>query len=228
MSNIFINVAGFFSSSNGGSGIVGNGKLTKQNRDLRNFTSVIAMGSVDITITCGKDYSVSVEAEENILPLISTKVANSALSIEISGSFTLNKKAKLHISLPTLLSIKKSGSGDFNVEALSGKTFEAVVSGSGDSRFHGIVERSRLKTSGSGDINAKYLNSVHVELDCSGSGKVDVNCLESLKYSKMGSGDLNVYGSPRNVVGDSLVREGYASDETVVPCSPLNQNSTTK
>jgi hypothetical protein len=73
--------AGPLSWLGGGERVRGSGKIVKQNRELGHFTALATSVSGDVDIRMGSSESVTVETDDNILPLIETVVENGTLRI---------------------------------------------------------------------------------------------------------------------------------------------------
>src|SRR5665647_3381368 len=61
--------------------VKGNGQVKKENREVSAFTSLAVGGAMDVQIAYGNSNSISVEADENLLPYIETSVENGKLTI---------------------------------------------------------------------------------------------------------------------------------------------------
>ena len=62
-----------------GSGVSGSGRVATDKRDVKGFSSVDVSGIFQVEIVSGKDFSVEVQADDNILPLIQTNVDGDTL-----------------------------------------------------------------------------------------------------------------------------------------------------
>src|SRR6266487_7204566 len=69
--------------------ITGSGVRLKQQREVASFTSIATEGAFDIDVVCQKPQSVSVEADDNLLPLITTEVSNNVLHIRSNRSYSV-------------------------------------------------------------------------------------------------------------------------------------------
>ncbi|WP_193564187.1 GIN domain-containing protein, partial [Escherichia coli] len=63
-------------------GVRGNGKLKTQRRNIQNFDHLEVGGAFNIKVELGKEPSIKIQAEENLLPLIKTNVVDGTLKIE--------------------------------------------------------------------------------------------------------------------------------------------------
>ncbi len=161
--------------------IDGNGDVDTELRDAVPFTAIANEASFHVNYIQGEEYTITVEAESNILPYIETEVRGGALEIgTIRGTHCLNytKHPVITVTAPQISEIVNSGSGDFVAGPLSGSDV-------------------RIVSSGSGDITAETLSGDEVSLILSGSGDVITEEIDatSLKATLSGSGDLTMSGS---------------------------------
>src|SRR5205085_457928 len=90
----------------------GSGEIDSELREVESFHSIRVKGSIDLFLTQAPEQSVRIEAEENILPLITTEVADGMLTIRHKGSFFTKTEIKTFISIPDIREIRLDGSGD--------------------------------------------------------------------------------------------------------------------
>ena len=65
-----------------GTGEKGNGVVVEETREItEEFTVVSASEGIDVFVTQGSDFDISVEADENIMDLIGTDIKNGKLKI---------------------------------------------------------------------------------------------------------------------------------------------------
>lgn len=173
--------------------IDGNGMVETETREAVPFTAIANETSFHVNYIRGDEYSITVEAESNILPYIETDIRGGALEIStVRGTHCLNytRHPVVTVTAPGISEIVNSGSGDFMAGALAGSDVTIV-------------------NSGSGDITAGTLTGTEVSLVMSGSGNVmtDDITATTMKATLSGSGDLTVTGgdaaSSRYVVSGS-------------------------
>jgi len=187
-----------------------------QERNVGSFTSVHQHTSADIYITKGPAGVVKVRADEDAIDKLKTEVKNGVLHIESTNNGWRNVRTmEVHITMPTIESIKNSGSGDFSIEGpmpgnnvyigisgsgdleaeLEATNLEIKISGSGDISLSGVKGDMNVSISGSGDVYAEDLKLDNCNLSGTGSGDVKLKG-KAAKFvaSVMGSGDINAYG----------------------------------
>ena len=200
--------------------VTGKGDVTQEDRSVSGFNSLEINGLGDVTVELGNEESLTIEAEENLLPYLETYVRGSTLVIEIEDGRTIipTKPVKFYltvvslekvsvsglgnISLPELeadqFSIDISGAGNIEIDALYADSFRATMSGLGDLNVNaGQVSSQTVTISGSGKYSADELDSDNATISISGLGSATVRASQFLKVTISGSGNVNYYGSPQ-------------------------------
>ena len=210
-----------FSACNKERNIKGNGTIISEERTVTEFDRIEVSGSADVFISNGSDYSVIVETDSNILPLIETEVHGAELEIGIKKNTSIRKTSgiKVYVTTPTLNGVEVSGSGNISSDdSFTSSSFDIDVSGSGDLDFQDIItdylivdisgsgdvdvassentENHKIDISGSGDVNLLNMPTTHSNIKISGSGSGIVNVSNSLHVKISGSGDIRYAGTP--------------------------------
>ena len=121
----------FLSSCMFGPGIMGNGDVVTENRDTdQKFTQISAQEGIMVYVSQAKEYSIEVEADENIIDLIGTDINDGQLKIHAIENIGHATK-KVYVSLPNITALKSSSGAHLNTENKI-KTNELVVDGDSD------------------------------------------------------------------------------------------------
>jgi hypothetical protein len=197
--------------------VKGSGEVVTEERQVAEFKTIKLKGIGRIVLTQGKQHSITILTDDNILPLIETDVQNDQLVISQEKYNLRPTKLEFNITVLNLKGIAISGSGDVisknrfvsdNFFAkISGAgdmaleldvaDLETDISGSGSMNLSGKADRHDAKISGSGKINAFDMHTKNVSLKVSGSGDCKVNATETLNARVSGSGDVFYKGQPR-------------------------------
>lgn len=217
--------------------IVGSGKMTTTPRAVSGFNGIALSLSADVKIVQGATEGVTIEADDNIAPLIETVVEKGQLRIRLQnkiGSIS-SKQMRVTVNAKNIESLEVAGSGSIAADKLQSPQLRTNIAGSGDMRF-GELDVGSLKVSiagsgdfvasgktgsldasiaGSGDIQVQSLASDSVKVSIAGSGSADVSAKSTLKINIAGSGDVTYFGDPElhtSIVGSGTVRRiGAAS-----------------
>ena len=200
----------------------GSGNVITESRAVSNFSNVVLAGIGELSITQGDNESLTIEADDNLMPLITTKVENGTLTIGLDtnrGTISLNPTRPIkytlqvktlnsiqlagagNISTPSLksetLTIGSSGAGNLNLSQVNAKTVNVTLSGAGNISLNGQVETQTATLTGLGSYTASDLKSNAATVTISGAGSATVWAAQTLKVTLSGVGSVSYYGSPQ-------------------------------
>ena len=194
--------------------ISGNGAITIDSRNIRNFTAISASGSTNVFILKGTVFKVEVRGYSNLLPYYETILVNNTLHVGYKKNvYIKNDNIEVFITLPVLNSLVLSGSGSITTYgSFNGNTdFVASVSGSGNIHFSsGTTQNIYAKVDGSGGIYMLNMIADNADATIVGSGKTEITANSRLKANIIGSGKISYRGTP--VITTSITGSG-----TVLP-----------
>lgn len=212
----------------------GSGKVVTETREVSNFNKLVFSGLGDITITQGSTESLTIEAEDNILPHITTAVSGGTLKIgfdteSASNLYIPTKGIKFNLGVKSLngidvtgagnlqcaglttdnLALTLSGAGNVNIKNLQASSATTTISGAGNIDLAGKSAQQSLKSSGIGNYRTGDLNSQKATVNISGAGGATVWATDSLDVTISGAGSVSYYGNPsvtKNVTGIGSVK----------------------
>ena len=193
-----------------GPSVTGSGVIKTQARKLDGFDVIESKGSIDLDVKLGSEYSVVVEADDNLFDVIRTEVDGDSLVIDSKGSWTSKHDTVVHVTLPKLLALGVQGSGDARIHDYSGDKLGVKIQGSGDVVANGQAARLHLVIQGSGDADFSKLTADEVLVRVDGSGDAKVNAAKSIEATIHGSGDVTWSGNASDVNS-----EVYGSGELI-------------
>ena len=202
--------------------LYGLGKTASEVRPVGQFEKIVIEGPVDVFLKQGDDTRLEIEADDNIIELVTTEVKNNTLSIDLDKpsnyrGIKTRKDIKVFVTVPQVTNMRINGSGnitgdgqwDFqNMEiyiagsgdvtmSLNGKKLDVSVYGSGNVVLDGIVVHQKIKISGSGNYNARKLRGETAVVNVTGSGDVTLDVSSKLDVQIFGSGNVRYKGSPQ-------------------------------
>ncbi len=196
----------------------GSGKVITETREVRNFDRVVLNGIGDVTITQGDREGLEIEAEDNVIPHITTKVEDGTLQIGFDRKTIIpTKSIKFHLTMRTIrgmetkgvsnitsekidtdnLELGISGTGNIEIQDLTAESVSINVSGAGNLITQGQVNSQKVVLSGAGNYDGEDLNSKTAEITITGIGKVVVWATDTLNVTISGTGGVDYYGNPR-------------------------------
>jgi hypothetical protein len=203
----------------------GSGHVITEARQVSGLREVTLAISGDLIIAQGGTESLSIEGEDNIVPLITTEVAGNKLTIgvENSTSFSNSKPLRFYLSVRNIAYVRTAGSGDIQLSGFEGDKLRVETSGSGrvtvtgitagvvsarttgsgDIAISGEVESQAVTCSASGGYEGRDMQSKSAKVELSGSGDAVVRVSDTLDASVRGSGSIRFIGSPTVTTYDS-------------------------
>jgi hypothetical protein len=210
-------------------GVAGSGVVVSEKRDVQEFTGVEIHYPARITIKQGEMNSVTVEADDNLLPQLSTDVKNGVLVIENtitpwSRRVDPSERVQISITVKDLRALDFPSAGEVIVEDVQSDHLKLSISGAGNTSFidvkigvldvdlsgagsinaSGEVKDLEVNISGAGSFNGKELKSISASANISGVGSASLWVENDLYANISGVGSVNYYGSPslqKNVSG---------------------------
>ena len=197
----------------------GSGTPATEERDIGDVTEVALSGVGDLTIVPGPVASLSVTADDNVLPALETETANGKLTLRTKSRTSIRTKTKIAYTLtvPRLeaitvsgagnvkvakmdadaLTVKLSGAGNAHITGLTCKALTVTVSGAGTATAAGTTEKLTLRLSGAGGIEAAALKASSADVQISGAGKATVWAADDLSARVSGAGGVKYKGRPK-------------------------------
>lgn len=182
-----------------GRGVKGSGVLATEKRDVAGFTGVKASGVFQVEVTAQKDYSVEVSADDNIVPMVRTYVADGVLRIETDGRFSNTNPIRVRVSAPNIESLDASGASRMTVTDLKNSSLDAEASGASRITLAGETMRLTADASGASSIDAEGLRAGNANVDASGASSVSVTAIEHLSADASGASRVSYSGTPASV-----------------------------
>jgi len=176
--------------------IKGSGVILKQKRDVASFNSIATEGAFDIDIVCQKPQSIEVEADDNLLQLITTEVSNSVLHIRSNRSNSPSDNIRIKISVPELEGISAKGAGKFDITGIKSEKFEIDTRGATAIKVAGETKLIDIDSNGAGKIDAHKLRAARGVVEAKGVARVDVNVAEQLDVTVSGPSHVTYQGDP--------------------------------
>ncbi|MCJ7695053.1 MAG: DUF2807 domain-containing protein [Anaerolineaceae bacterium] len=199
----------------------GSGIVTSEERQVSAIEKVVFNGLGDLIITQGTEEKLSIEAEENILPKITSEMKGNTLelgyearnwqtqiiptkkivfrltvidlsALTINGAVTLTSDGLSTSSFD--LSI--NGTGELDFSEFNATELKVVISGGAAVTFSGNVQKQTVVINGAGNYDAGELQSSVTDIKFNGAGDSTVWATEKLDISITGAGGVRYYGDP--------------------------------
>lgn len=180
-------------------GIRGSGIIKTESREVTTFSSIsfISVGRLKIQQT-GKE-SLSIIAEDNILPVLDGRVSNQTLYISNPSRSSIDPTQPIEfiVEVKSLDRLDTNGVGSIEVKGIQGKRLSVSLDGVGSIEIAGNVDVLELNLDGVGSFNGAELRAKQATVRNKGVGSAVVNVSEQLDATVSGIGSIEYIGSPQ-------------------------------
>lgn len=213
-----------------GERVNGNGHLTTEKRTIHNAEKIRLTGSIDVILDSG-DAAVKVEADENIIPYITTDDNDNRLDIGTKDNVNINttNPVRVYVTSPAYTNITVTGSGNVTAKrqmwsdkpvtlavtgsgditlAVNAPAVKAGITGSGNINLTGQAKDVDVNVTGSGNFKGMQLSADNAKVNIAGSGDVALVANTTLDATVLGSGDVKYKGNAsvhKNIAGSGSV-----------------------
>lgn len=202
--------------------VAGSGVSKTETRDLPEFTAIVIDYPADIVIRQGEKQSVTISADDNLLPQLRTNVSGSVLTL-VSGEPSYRRRVnptmpvRIDITVRDLRSVDYPTAGRVRIENFQTDSLKVIVDGAGELSLddvtigrlavdlngagsvsaHGTGDSLVLGVDGVGSFRGADLSVGTAQVTINGAGSAIVWVGDQLTVSINGIGSVSYYGSPQ-------------------------------
>jgi hypothetical protein len=180
-------------------GLKGSGNTAVEKRDLSGFTKIDAGGAFVIEIVAQKDFSVEVEADDNLLQHIETRVDGQTLEISTNKRFSTKSPLRIRIAAPNIDELEISGASKVNLSGARNETLKVDASGASKIKLEGETKDLHVELSGASKLEAEGLKAINSNIDASGASSAEVSVTGDLTVDLSGASKVIYSGDPANL-----------------------------
>jgi hypothetical protein len=193
----------------------GSGVVASEERKIGDVDAIVLDSAADVAVTVGGEPTLTIETDDNLLPIITTHVEGNTLTISSAENYSTNLGVKIKITCPRLQSLVLNGAGDITTNEVASEDLEvtvngsgniwtapsvkkltAEITGSGNVKGRGSADSLEAKVSGSGSLDSEALVAKNATIALSGSGSATVKVTDLLDADVSGSGSISYHGNP--------------------------------
>lgn len=153
----------------------GSGRVIEEDRDIAAFERVALRSAGDVLFKQSDDVKLTIEAEDNIVAQLVTRVENGTLILtpRTGTSISPTRPVLFHLQGPELSRVALESSGDFETSTLETTQLDISVTGLGAFQANELYSpKVNISVSGSGGTFIDYLDGDEVLTEIGGSGTV--------------------------------------------------------
>jgi hypothetical protein len=184
-----------------GGAIAGSGDIETETRDLGDLSSIEIQYPADIIVRPGGANSITITADDNLMPQISTEINGGQLIIRSdeenwSNRVNASETVQITVSVTDLERIDFNSAGSLVVESISTDQLEFRMNGAGSVTLNGVTaDVLSYRLDGAGSTQLIGVSIGELTMDLNGAGSIDAEGdAENLKVTLDGLGSLNAEG----------------------------------
>ena len=179
-------------------GIRGDGIFKTESREVTTFSSISFKSVGKLKIQQTDKESLTIIAEDNILPTLESRISNQTLYISNANtSINPTEPIEFVVEVKSLESLNAKGVGSIEIKDIQGKRLAISLDGVGSIAIAGNVDVLDLELTGVGSFDGQALKTKQAQVRNKGVGSAVVNVSEYLDASVSGLGSIEYIGSPQ-------------------------------
>ncbi|MBU0674338.1 MAG: DUF2807 domain-containing protein [Proteobacteria bacterium] len=183
----------------------GNEIVATVERPLPPFAILEVSGDFTVNVTSGaRAQKLSITADENLIPLISTISQGSKMTIYPERPLCSDIGIVLNIQVNSFYALIAAGSDSIKISNINTGKFSLMFTGNGDVTLQGIAQSFDADIPGSGELIAQELKAKEVSITMSGNGVSNIFASETLKVTITGISDINYFGQPKVITKEII------------------------
>ncbi len=201
--------------------ISGSGKIVSETRQVSGFSNVEVDYPAQVSIKQGAAESLSIEADDNLLQQLRSRVTMGTLYLENAEpnwgkrvnpsrpvKVTITVKDLRHLGFSSAgsvaiqnlqtdnLSLDVSGAGSITLDKLNTHSLDCHLDGAGSVTANGVADALHLSISGVGNFQGSNLSSQSADVQLDGTGNATVHPKNDLSVDISGLGSVRYFGNP--------------------------------
>jgi hypothetical protein len=175
----------------------GSGVSKSETRSVSGFNRINVSLNSTVTVNRTGSESLTVQADDNLLPMITSTVSGGTLNIGFSNTFGAKGAIVLTITARNLNEVDLNGDGKVTAGNIVGPAFKTSINGTGSVILAGQAQSQTIELAGDGTYDgAKFVTS-SAAVTINGSGKAIVNARDSLDTNTVDPATVDYIGRPR-------------------------------
>ncbi len=196
---LILALALFFTGCSLSHSVKGSGITTTEDRTAGYISKIDITGDFTININCGKQDSIKVEAEDNILPFIVTKVEDENLTITTKEDITALREIRITVNLHDLKELDSDGKSKIKVNDIRTDELDVSANEEGVIELEGKVDELNITIDDDAKVLAKSVITKRTYVSIYGDGRAEVNARKYLDAKVNGKGVIDYWGNPEEI-----------------------------
>jgi hypothetical protein len=192
-------VAGCSSQPVSPSILQGSGASRTEVRSVPYFSRLEVRAGIKLELAIGSPAKVELTAQENLLPLATTNVADGMLVVDASRPYSSTDGITLKITMPSVTELAMLGGASGAAVGINGTALRVRTDSGAILAVSGAADSLDLTAKGGGRLDLAAFTAKDATVDLAGGVKVTLGVSRSVKGSAIGGVALVLYGHPTTI-----------------------------
>lgn len=177
--------------------IVGSGNIVAETRTPGTFSGIRVTGMAKVFISQDTVESLRIEADDNIIDLVTTSVDQDVLLIGLREGSYSDITVNVYATMRSVALIEFTGSGScVTTSPIQSDDITCRITGTGTIALSGTAIRQTIVIAGAGNVQNFGLVSAQCSASILGTGNIEVNVTQQLDAIIAGVGTITYEGNP--------------------------------
>ena len=180
--------------------LIGSGVIASEQRTTETFTNLSITGkAIDAYVSIGSPVSVKITSDDDIVPLITTKVQNDELTVGLDRVVSTKLGMRVDLTMPGLVQLKAGPAVKVHLAGMAGG--QLTIEGGVGSQVtaSGQAAHVSLTMVGGSRADLRALESRDAQVSLSGASTAEVLATNSVTGEARGISHLGVWGQSPSV-----------------------------
>lgn len=220
---ILVITLGLPAMSSNDDAITGNGKVVKKDRTISSFNAIDVSGGIEVIFDQGNAVKMQIEADENLIENIITKVEDGVLKIYPEKGVKNAKEMNVYLTFKDVNAIRASGgceiqsNGKLNFTSLSTELsggcelkmdmqvsdLTCKLTGGCEAVLSGSAKDLTIALTGGSELDASSLKAINCSVEATGACEAHVYAQGKLDISASGASEVTYSGNPTAIAKSS-------------------------
>ena len=196
--------------------LTGSGQVITETRETLPFMDIEVSGKLEVHLQQGDSLEITVEADDNLLEFIDTRIEDNKLRIGLTSRVSTESQILVNITLPDISRLRASSNASivtsdqltgsyFEIELSSGAhstldlNFEKVkiaLSSGAEATLYGEANKLFVESSTGSDLDARYFKAANCDITTRSGSESKVYVTEFLKATARSGSSIYFRGEP--------------------------------
>jgi hypothetical protein len=179
--------------------VVGSGNSATEQRNVADFTELRVGHAIAVTVAVGAPTSMSVTADDNVLPRVRTTMSGNRLDVGLEGSVQVRTPVHVTITVPSLSWLAAHSAGRLTASGLDAESLSVSTDSAGVVEVVGRAGSVSVTANSGGMASLGQVDVANADVNIDSAGRATIRPTGTVNGSVDSGGVLVIQGNPASV-----------------------------